>query len=589
MKTRPLLFCVGVLLGGLTTWFLLRPAPLAETLGQPSASAPVAVPVRLPPWSWRDSPTPPLLGSNTASSAISGWLALGALDGGVPTYAARVVSLRALLLRLPAESFPQLIAALSLSARVDDIRLRAVAFGTWTTRDAASAARWAAAHGPDSLDLARDAVRVWAGQDPAAAATWACAIPDDKTARTLASLTLSTLAETNPSRALELARSRDDAFRNGVLASILQTLGKSDPAATVRTFAPELWNDGKGFPALRDVLRLWTKKDPSAAAGWITSQPRRTDYDLSNWLINLGDDSAAWRRTAADAFLTAPGLTHRTSALRNLLFNWSTSQPAEAAAWLNGLPDPELRLNLLDSASHSYLSNNPEKSLPLALIMPEGANRTQRLSQLLGAWAKINPDAAVAWMREHQVEPGVASASHAVHGALLAEIARDDPEAALADWRALPDAKARLAAIGSIAKAWGEKNPAAALKWAEQERETAGNRSYGHETELLFRWSQTQPEVALRWIEDRIVNLPDGTREFVSSHYLDALGGTWNEKAPRGPTADLYAKIKDPALRSETLTRHIREWLTKDPAGARAWLDSRDALTPAQAAALLTP
>jgi hypothetical protein len=45
-------------------------------------------------------------------------------------------------------------------------------------------------------------------------------------------------------------------------------------------------------------------------------------------------------------------------------------------------------------------------------------------------------------------------------------------------------------------------------------------------------------------------------------------------------TADLYTKIKDTSLRTEVLTRHAREWLTKDPAAARAWLESSSALPP---------
>jgi hypothetical protein len=40
-------------------------------------------------------------------------------------------------------------------------------------------------------------------------------------------------------------------------------------------------------------------------------------------------------------------------------------------------------------------------------------------------------------------------------------------------------------------------------------------------------------------------------------------------------------------LREETLANHVREWLTKDPAAAKAWLENHDALTPAQAASLL--
>jgi hypothetical protein len=220
--------------------------------------------------------------------------------------------------------------------------------------------------------------------------------------------------------------------------------------------------------------------------------------------------------------------------------------------------------------------------------MPEGANREQNLSRLLSAWAKLDSDAALAWIRQHEAEPGVSVASRAVHGRLLAELAREDPKAALAEYAALADPATRAAAIEPIAEAWGRSDPAAAFRWAVANHEAAGKRHVGSERELLHRWAQTEPEAALRWTEAWIAADPQRAG-FQGSAYLEALGGYWNDKAPRAATADLYSKIKDPALRATALANHVREWLAKDPAAARAWLDSSSALTPDQRAALLAP
>ncbi len=581
--------CVGFLVGGAAGYFLLRPAAPA-----PAAEAALpAGPVKLSSWSWQTTPTPPSLKRDEAALAVSAWLALHDPSGKPAAYATRAAGLRALLVRLPAEGFPRLLEGLVASKADDDQRLLQIAFSAWTARDPATASLWIAGRlEKNSSDerlfgLAYEALRAWSAKDPEAAASWACALRDDKLARRLAGGPLRSLAEKNPERALALARSRDDDFRKVVLSSVLGPMGKKDPAGTLRTFAPELWKNGDGFYELRDVISSWMKQDGSAALAWLLAQPRDSDRDISNWLANLGDNTPAWRRTVADALVSNAAGSNRSDLMRDLFFRWGNEQPAEALAWLNQLSDPDLRIDLLEKVGNSYYSNNPEKSLPLALAMPEGANRTGRLAQLLGAWAKINSDAALAWMREHSAEPGVSGASYAVHGALLADLAREDPQAALVEWQALSDAKTRDNTIDAIARAWGQKDPAAAFQWAEAQRETQPQRRYGGNSELLYEWAKKDPEAALRWVEDWRARIPENAHHPID-YYFAALGGTWNEKAPRAATADLFTKIKNPAVRVEALSNHVREWLTKDPDAARAWVEVNPALTPADRAKILS-
>ncbi len=578
--------CLGLALGGTVTWFALgSPARLSRP--DDPATAAVVGPVATPAWSWRDSPAPPRFAADDAAAAISGWLALRGPDGRPPSYALRAASLRALVLRLPADAFPRLLESLSRGDQEDELRLRRIAFTAWATQDAPAATRWAGARGEKAEGLAFEGLTVWAAQDPAAAAAWACVVPDDKLARRLASNALAQLAEKNPERALALARSREDAFRDAVLGSVINALGQKDPVGTLRTFAPELWKNGEGFWTLRSTIAAWLKQDSASALAWLLAQPRDPNRgDLSNWFSGLGDDSPGWRRTVADALATTPGVQNRGAALNDLFFEWGSNEPEEALVWLKSLPDADLRLTLLERSSRTYYTNNPEKSLPLLLAMPDGANRSQALAERLGVWAKINPDAALAWMKEHEAEPGVASASQAVQGTLLGEIARDDPQAAIAGWQELTDPKAREAARAAILKIWGAKDPGAALRWAESQQAADQGRFYGADRELVYRWARAEPDAALAWVEDMAARLPQG-QSYLGQQYLEALGGTWNEKAPRAATADLYAKIKDPKLRENVIGNHVREWLTKDPAAARAWVESSPAITPEQRAKLL--
>ncbi len=563
------LFSLGLLLGGSAVWFGLRPADPAPAI--PVVSGPVVVPA----WSWRDSAGPAVLSADTAAAAITAWLDLHGPDGSPAGFALRADSLRALLVRLPVAEFPRLLTPLAKDLRAsDERRLRQIAFDAWLGRDPAAAARWAATSGRDTIELARQAVRAWARLDAAAAAEWACALRDEKIAHALAGEALGILAEGDSARALSLAATQGQDFLDKILPTLIAPLAKADPAAALRTYGPRLWKKGRGFWELREPLAAWTARDPAAALAWIVAQPRSSDGELSNWLGNLADGKNP--AALASAIASVPGLPSRQASLGQLLFSWGTAEPEKAIAWLDSLPDRDLRTVLLEQASHMTYTEHPERSLPLALAMPEGASRTERLSDLLGQWAKRDPSAALAWLRGHD-EPGVAAASSAAHAEILGTIARDEPATALAEWKALPEGATKQAALTPIATAWAQTDPGAALQWLGEQEAAYKQRSF-HDA-LIYSWAQKDPLAALRWAESQPKEM--------QTAWLGALAGTWQEKANRAATADLYAQIQEPALRSSTLMTHLLEWLGKDPAAAKTWLESHDALSPEQTAALL--
>jgi hypothetical protein len=580
LKPTLVLFALGLGVGAAATGLLIRRAPDLAPADPSAASAPVA----LSAWAWRDSDAPPALAPDTVGPALAAWRGLRSPDGSPAPYPTRALALRALLIRLPAESFPRLLASLADAAPPDDTRLRQTAFDRWIELDAPAAARWAAA-GKDLRGLARQAAAAWAVLDPQAAAAWACALPEPDTARDLAKITLKAFAEKDASAALALARSRDDDFRDAVLPSLLEPLAKADPAAALRAYGPGVWKDGQGFWQLQDTIADWSRRDPAAALAWLAAQPNGDrGNQLSHWISSLARTPEE-RRALATVLATTPSIPQRREALNSMIFNWGTEQPADALAWLNQLADPDLRLSLLERNGNSYFTDHPEKSLPLALALPASQNRGQSITRLLTAWAKIDPSATLAWIGA-QNDSAVAAAAPAVQGVLLGTIARDEPATALAEWAALSDPRAKKAAIQPIAEAWGQTDPAAALQWAVAQPDSPG-RVHAH-SELIAAWAKKDPEAALRWAEAAALKEnAQGNRYYPSP--LSFIGGDWNDKAPRAQTADLYTKIQDPALRLETITNHVREWRAQDPAAARTWLETQTALTPEQTAALLSP
>lgn len=575
---------VGLALGGSATWAALAARHPAHETTNSAARVPASS------WSWRDSAMPPRFDDDSSASAVAAWFALRADDGAPARYAARATSLRALLVRLPDASIPSLVATLGRSGTDDDLRLRRIAFNTWARRDPAAAARWALDLGDEAIDLAREAIDAWVALDADAAATWACAIPDERVALKMARPALRVLAGQNRDRALALARSRAGAFRRDAMFLIMDVLGPKDPAGTIRAFAPELWSNGAGFNALKTTIAAWAKQDAPAAIGWLLAQPRGSDEaQLTHWIDALGNGDSAWSRTVAGAIAGAPGLPNRAAALQDLMFRWGINHPEDVVAWLNSLPDADLRITLLERASRRYQGNSPEKSLPFALAMPEGSKRTEALSNFLGLWASRQPDAVLAWLRAHQAEPGVATASHSVHRTILAELAREDPQAAIVELKTLSDPATRHATIQAIVQQWGKSDPASAMRWVADQTQTDPTAALAGFDQTVFRWAKRDPEAALRWVEDYAARHDADHISHTTIQYLEALGGIGNETLPRAATADLYSKITDSALRQRALTRHVREWLTKDPDAARAWVAASPALTAEQRAAILAP
>ena len=575
MTRSSFLFLGGIVLGAVgVCWIvpmLSSSAGVYQTRapGTPSAS-----------WTWRTSSTPPPLDASAADAAISAWRALRSPVGGPAAFALRAEHLRALLIRLPAAFFPRLLETFG-DDKLDatELALRRLAFAHWTDLDPAAATRWAADR-PDRRELARDALRAWSARDARAAAGWVCALPDEKTILALAAEPLRMLAEQDAPGAVALLSARGERVLKTLLPALMPILARRDPAATVRDYAPLLWDRGMGAAALRPALSAWLAADPSAALAWLVAQPRARGVSFSN-IIGAHALARGQHASLADALATLPNIPERQATLADLLYVWAGADSANALAWLDGLRDPGLRTILLERAlSTTNYERSPANQLPLALAFPPGEKRDQHIGALINDWSQKDPGAALRWIQEHASDPSVAAVSFGAQAVALGVIARDEPATALAEWQALPAGPLKIMALHTIAEAWGRAHPAEAIRWQEEQAQ-ALEAPLSIRREQIFNWARQDGLAALRWAETR----PGQFQSFA----LDSLVGDDRNRASPSVAVDLYAQLGDPALRAKYVSREVRAWLAKDPSAARAWLKSHDTLTPAQTATLLAP
>ena len=225
--------------------------------------------------------------------------------------------------------------------------------------------------------------------------------------------------------------------------------------------------------------------------------------------------------------------------LRRLAFTaWAEQAPADAARWAEALaPAPTLNL----------------------------WQRARLVSEATGLWARLDFDAARAWIATIADVP----LSHGVTSEILAQLARSDPDKALSLAPDGDDPFARDTRL-AIFRAWGEKNPAAALIRLGPAilEEKDPKRAV---PPLLAAWILKEPDAALAWA----LAQPEPPPEDAHRAVLQSIG--WDLVRIPGavrPFIDKIAARADLPGREGVLKNLFASWVQRDTTAALAWIDT---------------
>jgi len=389
---------------------------------------------------------------------------------------------------------------------------------------------------------------VLAETDPARALAEAKALGPSSLRQRALHHVMDSIARTDPQEALRISAELPRSISQGMTWSIFHAWSQLDPAGAAAGIA-QLTDLNQRQQAIQSVAYQWAERDPSAALAWIQSVPE-TNMQLQamqNIFGRLGQLDPQQALTLAE---TLPGNRQR-QAHQALLGGWCQSDPAAVEEWLRGRPEGADKQQLIKFALNFAEALTPERAASLAGTLAPGPNRDEAMKNLMGHWAHTDPAQARAFLDtlpqgEHQrlipiVANGMAQNSPEDAIAFLQKHPIEDPAhplwqniaatltdqtspaKALAWARELPDEVTQRKVLPEILSRLAGQNP------QEAAREALALTSPGVREESLARignqWGQDNFQEALGW-----------ARTLTGKDRENALGAVLNQGANQEPS-----------------------------------------------------
>lgn len=266
-------------------------------------------------------------------------------------------------------------------------------------------------------------------------------------------------------------------------------------------------------------------------------------------LIEAGDVSLALKE-----ILNAPGQMERMEALLKLVKGLDSSEVELALAEVRGMGrgmDQYMSMNLLMGR---YAEIDPEKALSF-VAQSSGMERMMGTSSILRTWASSDPKAAADYLANNVLNSAGDEWQHRrTAGSVASEWARQDPDAALAWAKSLPE-EVRGDALGNIIEQLTSEDPlkaaGVAMSFEGEERE----RSF---RTIADQWSRNEPQEAVKWAESLNGEGRAGAME-------EALEN-WVTKDTESTVA--YLDKMETSERDEIMSEVVEHWARIDAASA---------------------
>jgi hypothetical protein len=405
-------------------------------------------------------------------------------------------------------------------------RVPMLIYGAWAKKDARAAAEHALALADPALrsHAVESVLRQWARTDLAEARQWVAACPDDDIRRGGELLMNRRMVESDPERAIDLILSGASAKRDDAL--VFGSWAVRDPQAAARR-AASLPAGNFRNSAIQSVASSWADRDVAAAMAWVEQLPRTSNH---------------------------------TAIMQAVVRPWFHEDFDSAFKWLQSEQDESVRAQVSQDITHDLQSKGDyDAALAVAQFAPPQM-QDHLLRGLAQGWVQHDPKAAQAWA-ESQTDPEVQAQ---IWPALAGSLARFDAPAAIRVATAIQDSTVRRHALRELVDAWSPSKPREAADWAvrlsdEDDRGVA----LGY---AMKNWAEYDPAGATQWFSS---SAPAGAgRDYAIRLFAPELLDSDPALAMKWAAA-----VGDPDNRDTQLSKIGFNWLLRDPAAARPWLD----------------
>ncbi len=316
----------------------------------------------------------------------------------------------------------------------------------------------------------RSAIKIWAKNDPVAALDYVKNSSLDRVSQDGPEVILATLADSDPQRAVTLARQLGDQELERTLertlivkqaetemARVWMDLGKIEDGEWQRqlrhaaidalarkdrpqaiTYAEQFEEPKQREFAIRNVFRNWPLSNAEEAkAAFLDYQKNPLPDGLAfefGQIMNLagGDEALAYasslegqvrddflrgvlteqaiKKPAETAAIAEQYIDNEKDLIRvydHLGSSWAGKDEHAAAEWLANLPDSRARDEAVSSFSKKLFTMDPERALQWAASINDTQERQDRTEKLIREWRNTDATAADAWLGENGASLGL--------------------------------------------------------------------------------------------------------------------------------------------------------------------------------------
>ena len=239
---------------------------------------------------------------------------------------------------------------------------------------------------------------------------------------------------------------------------------------------------------------------------------------------------------------------------------WAKLDPEAALAWAKGLSGGESRA-AVSGIVEQVAKEDPKKASAMVAGLDERA-RGDANSMIAREWASKDWGQTESWINSLPAEQRDAAFSSALRG-----LAATDPALAATKFAGLPEGESRDQAAEVIANSLGRDNPKAGIEWVMANGSTDAQEEAIRP--LMMSYSRTDDAGA----QALLASMPAGeVRDRAASTYVFS-----NMSSNPQAVISVAETISDERTRERTLQMSAMRWVAEDRPAAEQWIQSNDA------------